>query len=411
MLAVEQGRSDAAFSAAGPSGSNRAPPVLLVFIEPAPYVVAFVNAARQIWPSGIDVVYIGAKMTQEWGYQAHHDDAILPSGLLNAFLEIKRRIDSGRYGLIHLAGWGHPLLWSTLLYARGRIAVSVETDTPARHFEKTWKRLVKRAVYPRLFKIPAVFTPAGTAQASYLQSFGVDSPRIKIAQFTSDIEQFAKFSSRFTPEDRRLARAPLGWADHHVAILYVGRLEAEKGIEDLLDAFDLASRQLPDIRLLIAGDGALKGKVLRFGRLRRDVVYFGRVSGEALYRTYNIADLFVLPSRSESWGLVVNEAMAADLSTIVSERAGCIPDLVQHGVTGFVARAENPQALCDALLEVARDGELRKRVGAAAKQLISHWTIENQASNVTQAWLSVLQPTRPARSGSREASPDLRGAA
>ena len=103
--------------------------------------------------------------------------------------------------------------------------------------------------------------------------------------------------------------------------------------------------------------------------------------------------------------MVINEAMAAGLPVIVSERAGCIPDLVHHRVTGFVARAENPAALCEALLEVAENRELRSRMRDAAKALISKWTMENQAANVTGAWRHAL--TNRVGSSRSSSAPDL----
>jgi len=388
-LVGEQARNESE-AATAHAQADAAPPVLLVFIEPAPYVVSFVAAARRVWPAEVDILYIDATATQNWAYRPGERDFVLPRGRLKAFLAIKRRIDSRRYGLVHLAGWGHPLLYMTLLYANGRIPVSVETDTPAPHAESTWKRLIKPVLYRRLFQIPGVFTPAGTAQSLYLQSFGVPPSRIRIAQQTADIEPIFVFSARFTSEQRRSARARLGLSDDQIAILYAGRLETVKGVDDLLAAFDLASRQAPNLRLLIAGDGTLKAKVLQFAQARDDVIHLGRLSSEALNETSNIADFLVLPSRSESWGMVVNEAMAAGLPVVVSERAGCIPDLVHHRVTGFVAPAQNPGALSDALLEVAGDRALRMRMRDAAKQLISAWTIENEARNVTEAWRHAL---------------------
>src|SRR5262249_3623602 len=94
-----------------------------------------------------------------------------------------------------------------------------------------------------------------------------------------------------------------------------------QGIQDLFDAYIRLRAQRNDVTLMIAGSGGLERFVRDAAASLRSVHYLGQLSGEQVWQAYAAADVFVLPSRREPWGLVVNEAMAAGLPVIVSENA------------------------------------------------------------------------------------------
>jgi glycosyltransferase involved in cell wall biosynthesis len=121
-------------------------------------------------------------------------------------------------------------------------------------------------------------------------------------------------------------------------ILYVGRLAPEKNLSLLLEAFQKLSVEIPEIFLRIVGEGPerkrLEEATRRMGLSAR-VIFTGGMSGDRLYTEYVNAACLVLPSVSEPWGLVVNEALSSGCPVVVSERCGCVPELVLDGVTGF----------------------------------------------------------------------------
>ncbi len=124
------------------------------------------------------------------------------------------------------------------------------------------------------------------------------------------------------PEDRGALRRERGWTDRFV-VAYVGRLSAEKNLPVVVQAADrLADGGIP-ISVAFAGSGPLEGDLRRLGgtsRARLDLLGF--VEGDRLAQVYAAADAFVLASASESWGLVVNEAMEYALPVVVSDRVG-----------------------------------------------------------------------------------------
>lgn len=352
--------------------------VLMLYLEPAPYVVGLVRALRKAWGGRIDVLYAAETLTQPWGgWRAEDGDAILPAGAA-AVRILWCRLDRRNYDQVHLAGWGHPLLLGALLLAAlRRVPVTIESDTHVVSAGSGWKDALKRLAYPLLFRIPRVFLPGGSPQAAYLRAFGVASSRIVIAQMTSDVAAI----------DRHIrGRGAKRSGDGPVRFLYLGRLEPRKGVADLLQAFGRLRKDGIQAELLVAGGGSLDGMVARAAATDSAIRCLGHLSEDRVWEAYAQADVFVLPSRIEPWGLVVNEAMAAGLPVIVTDRVGCAADLVENGVTGIIVPGENVDALEGAMKALASDAALRGTMGSAAKAAIQGWTLDDAAARTMGAW-------------------------
>ncbi len=104
----------------------------------------------------------------------------------------------------------------------------------------------------------------------------------------------------------------------------------------------------------------------------------GRLEGDALLNAYAAADVFVLPSTFEPWGLVVNEAMAAGLPVIASAAVGCADDLIVDGETGVLIEAGSSSELATSMARLADDIGLRRAMSRAARRRIAPWTLERK---------------------------------
>lgn len=139
-------------------------------------------------------------------------------------------------------------------------------------------------------------------------------------------------------------------------LLFVGRLERRKGLEQLIHAFTMLKTTRPDVRLVVIGDGPERDRcqALLPARLRVDVDFLGRVDQEDLPRFYASADVFVSPALGgESFGIVLLEAMAAGAPVVASDLPG-YRSVVDDGVTGRLVPRDDPRSLAavvDALLE------------------------------------------------------------
>jgi glycosyltransferase involved in cell wall biosynthesis len=178
--------------------------------------------------------------------------------------------------------------------------------------------------------------------------------------------------------------------------IFVGRLSPVKNITTLISAFGNIKHIEPKANewgLIIVGDGPQRDEIKALVKkldLEKDVFFTGGKSWREVPEYYALADVFVLPSISEPWGLVVNEAMVCGLPVIVSKRAGSYWDLVKEGVNGFGFDPYNQEELEQIMLKFIRGEVDRKQMGEESKDIIKDYTPENVAKQMLYGIKKVL---------------------
>ncbi|MGE0713336.1 MAG: glycosyltransferase [Planctomycetota bacterium] len=194
-----------------------------------------------------------------------------------------------------------------------------------------------------------------------------------------------------TDHQEDFRRALVG--EGELLVAYVGRLDPEKGLGVLAEAAHLVAQRAPQVRFALAGTGrreqALRERLGPRGRL------LGYVRGEALVRLFRAADVVVVPSVYEPFGLVALEAMLCGAPVVVAGTGG-LAEIVRHGQDGVVVPAGDGAALADALLALAADPALREALGAAGRRrAVDTFRWEVIAAKTRQAYEAVLG-ARPA---------------
>jgi glycosyltransferase involved in cell wall biosynthesis len=244
----------------------------------------------------------------------------------------------------------------------------------------SWKQAVKEAVLPRVLRHASAGLATGSAAAAYLSYYGIPPGRIRIFPNTIDVAAY-RDAANVARERRPEVLARHGLPDRF--ILYVGRLVERKGILDLLDAHAALPAEAP--RLVVVGDGPLRDEIVRYPRARA----VGFVAPQELPQYYGLADLVVVPSHDEPWGVAVNEALAAGAPVVVSDAVGAGPDLVQPGRNGLIYEAGDVGALTRALTAALAD------LGRPASGgRIDHWDYEFATDQFVEAM--ALAVSRPA---------------
>jgi len=169
------------------------------------------------------------------------------------------------------------------------------------------------------------------------------------------------------------ARVKLGLSTGNVILLYVGRVEKEKGLEVFLEAVSRLAASESRVKAVVVGDGGylenLKATAERLG-VDDHVIFKGRVSYEEVPEYYAAADIFVLPSlREEGLPMTLPEAMAAGLP-VVASRIGGIPSVIESRSTGILVPPGDSWRLSEALADLIRDEGARRRLGANATRLV-----------------------------------------
>lgn len=212
-----------------------------------------------------------------------------------------------------------------------------------------------------------------------------DAVRANSQGIVRDIE--IRYDFKFPAESTKLVphgiatncRTGQNKTDGDIEILFVGRLELRKGIDILLKAIPNVIKEIPGVRFRIIGDSSLPGPDgVRFvdkfnsdytGMPWLNRVHFeGRVEQDVLMDAYSTCDIFVAPSRFESFGLIFLEAMRAG-KAVVGCAAGGMPEVVSHEVNGLLVEPGNVQEFVAAILELAINRDLRLKMGAAGKRI------------------------------------------
>ena len=299
-----------------------------------------------------------------------------PFGLMN--FGILKEIARERPDAVIIMGWTNLTWWLAILASKFyEIPFFYMNDAhmAGESLRPRWKRWVKQILLKRvLFRLASGFLSSGTANDQLYLHYGV--PRSKIIPFAYSLVHQSVLQ---VSEEHRLhkdqTRAELGIADDTFVILFCGRLIKEKGPFHLLDAYH--KLDMPQKALIFAGDGdARKSMELFVAQHNLESVYcLGFQNREEVLKLYGIADVVVLPSWRETWGMVVNEALCFGLPAIVSDQVGAGPDLVRHGYNGFVFHTGDADELSSQIRELMLLPEDERRsMGARSLQLIQEWS-------------------------------------
>ena len=213
----------------------------------------------------------------------------------------------------------------------------------------------------------------GSATTDYLVHYGAVRERVEEYPFSS-LSDKDLLEKSLTPEEKQDLRRSLGLEEGKL-ILSIGQFIHRKGFDVLLKA---AAKLQPDAHIYIVGGEPTQEYLDLYSSLGLTNVHFlGFMKKEQLLLHYKAADLFVLPTREDIWGLVVNEAMAFALPVITTDRCVAGLTLVEEGRTGYIVPVGDDAALAEKM-NLALSSDL-SAMGAAALEKVRPYTIENMA--------------------------------
>lgn len=358
--------------------------ILMVFVEPTPYILDLISALNLSWPGQIDLIFLKENFSQQWNLSIKQNHVVLSPNILLKFKILYRCFFKEKYQIIFLAGWIHPFSLITMILSKFfSIPIVVDSDTPLLNLTPQWKRVIKRLIYPYLFKLPSMFLPAGTRQANYLAHYNVPPHKITIEQMTVDVVAIQKYIRQLQGGERDRLRKEIGLKPNDFVFLFTGRLIERKGIRELLQAFEKIN--IPQAKLIIVGDGPLKPYVEAVEKRCHYLYFAGWLEKNVLMNMFFISDVFVLPAHWEPWGLVINEAMAAGKPVIVTDQVGCVDDLIIPGKTGIVIKNKSIDELIDAIIYFCTHPIEYNIMSKHVLEHISHWTLADEANQICLA--------------------------
>lgn len=239
--------------------------------------------------------------------------------------------------------------------------------------EKIFKRQVKKF----LFKPNARFLCGSDYTAEWIKTYGIEDNKIYVHNFSS-IYKDDILNDVMSKDEKSALRIKLGIKDKPT-IIAVGRFLDWKQFDKLIEAFEPLDEMA---QLLLIGEGSeecVYKDIIKQKKLSNvKIIQFLRY--EELKNYYMAADLFVLPSNNEVWGLVINEAMCFGLPVIVSNRCVGGLALVENGNNGYIYPFDRGDILRNYLINLVQDETLRIQMGQHSLKIIKDFTIEHMAS-------------------------------
>lgn len=229
----------------------------------------------------------------------------------------------------------------------------------------------KRRFLPSILRSANGVFACGELGRQYFQRYGVPDEHIYLCPYEPDYDLIRSVSD----QDVRAARVHWNLAPDRRTVVYGGRLVTVKRVDLVIRAFEKIAPHRPEWDLLIVGDGPMRAELERLVpvHLRNRVFWTGFVAEPrrvaALYRG---ADALVLPSDTEPWGVVINEAVAAGLAVVATDTVGAAHELVRDGVNGRIVPAGDLDGLANAFADVT-DRDRIDGYKAASARVLAAW--------------------------------------
>ncbi len=239
--------------------------------------------------------------------------------------------------------------------------------------------LFKEYLKQVLFRNATGILATGPLQKEYAQKYVKNKGKIAVIG-----NPVVPPGERYNDKIRNVLRKKYGLKEP--VLLYVGRLGPEKGLFTLVDALSMTYKRGIQPTLVLAGAGPLESELRAEASKRGLIIKFvGFLQQDELARRYATADIFVLPSQSEAWGLVVNEAMEFELPLILSSHVGSVPVLLKEGKNGLSFPVGDSNALALCIERLCSDKSLRQNMGRVSSDIIKNNSIQNWAKAVLSA--------------------------
>jgi glycosyltransferase involved in cell wall biosynthesis len=350
----------------------------------APYKIPLFNSLAKNKNIDIDVLFLSRTAhNRRWKTQLYEKDMhfryrILPCLRIPFFFKEKieyiinptflYHLFRKRYDVIITSGWVdmscHMTYLLSSLFGYKYIIWSESTVN-----EPSIQRTLTRPFVQWIVRHASGYIATGSRSKAYLVTLGADVKKIAVAYSTVDVAHFLR-KSIMSLDEKNTMKENLHIPSKNSIILFVGQFIKRKGIAILLRAFREIHRS--DVSLMLLGYGQEEEHIRTFMKdyPELSISIIPHIEVDEMPKFYGMADIFLLPSAEETWGLVVNEAMASGLPVIVSNKVGCASDLVRNGENGYVFNSGRYIDLRDSIIRLLENKKLRLRMGENSRALV-----------------------------------------
>lgn len=368
----------------------------------SPYRIPLFNALAKHPDVDLHVIFLAATDPKLRQWEVYMDEIrfsfqVLHSwrkriGKYNALLNfgVQKALDRSRPDVILCGGYSYIASWQVLLWARKHgVAFFLWSESNLQDLRGSYAPI--EFLKKQFLRRCSGFIVPGNSALEYLTALGVKHEKIFTAPNAVDNGLFAR-AAGIARRDAAALHSKLSLPRRY--FIFVGRLVREKGIFELLSAYANLERNLrADIGLVFVGDGPCRQELEKASlSISPGAIEFaGFAQREQLGAYYALSEALILPTYTDTWGMVVNEAMACGLPVIVSRAAGCATDLVRENWNGALVDPRDAAGLEQAMSRLALQPDLCRTMGTHSAKHIYEYSPEKWSNSVAQV-IQVIAP-------------------
>lgn len=269
-------------------------------------------------------------------------------------------------------GWSYKSHLKVMRYFKGKIPVFFRGDSVLINQSGRLKIFVRKLFLKWVYRHIDIALYVGARNKAYFKNFGLKESQLVFAPQSADNERFGEVSNKKAEE--------LAWREYlrirpgGIVFLYAGKLDENKNTALLANAF--VSVRESNTYLVIAGNGVCEENLRNEFENYKNIYFLPFQNQSQMPVLYAMADVFVLPSVSETWGLSINEAMASGKPVLVSDTCGAAIDLVKEGINGYTFYSGNEKDLEDKMKKLLEPATDLKKMGNASLEIMKDWNYE-----------------------------------
>ncbi|HZP63868.1 MAG TPA: glycosyltransferase family 4 protein [Terriglobales bacterium] len=362
----------------------------------SPYRIPVFNALARDPEIDLHVIFLAETDPTQRQWLVHKEDIqfsfeVLPSWRRrihgrNVLLNwgVDAALEAASPETIICGGYNYFASWSALHWARRRgVRFLLWIESTAHDFRSG--SVVTESLKKQFMGQCDGFIVPGKSSREYLRAYSIDDDQIVLARNAVDNDFFASAADK-ARQNAEMNRELHSLPDQY--LLFVGRLVPDKGVIDLIEAYEMLSVELrTQVGLVFVGAGITEAELRkRASSITPGSIHFaGFRQRDELAIFYALAQALVLPTYTDRWGLVVNEAMACGVPVICSSAAGCAADLIPDCRNGYVIEPRDVRGLASALTNLLQDSPLRAEMGESVRNYIKRYSPEICAAGMAKA--------------------------
>lgn len=318
----------------------------------------------------------GSTYDKEFQRDIHWDIPLLTGYSYEWIVDRTRiaQVSSYQPQCLFIYGWAPKGHLQLLRHFKNKIKIVFRGDSTLLQKLPWWKEKLKELALTWVYQHVNEAIYAGTHNKAYFLKYGLQEKQLTFAPHAIDNDRFS-----FPQSTSSTVRKQLGLLATDTLVLFAGKFNDNKNVLGLLRAFIGIS--IKNAHLLFVGNGILEDQLNNEAQQYSNVHFLPFQNQQAMPGIYQACDLFCLPSKNESWGLSINEAMACGKSVLVSDQCGAAVDLVTTG-NGRIFKSNEPEDLKRQLKYLLHQPLFLKEAGTRSYEIIHHWNFNVQVENI-----------------------------